>query len=513
MLQKDCMKPVPALRVPILRLGALTASAIAIHGYHLGVEDAEIYLPAVSKLIHPSLFPYGAEFFQSHERLSLFAPMLAWTARLTHISTDATIFLWYVLTLFATLISCWMLAAVCFSSERARWTAILAATVAITMPAANTGLLLMDPYVTARTFSTPLTLFVLAAFLSRRTILTILLTILTAIIHPQMTAYLVLLIAALWIAEKFAPSARQTPAATAAMAMLPIGFRLAPAQEPYREALYARDFYFLFTWTWYDWLGLIAPLAILAWFWKAKPRGATPAFSRLCLGLIPYGLVSIAAAAVISSSHIFDMFARLQPLRCFHLITFVFLLFLGGVIGEYAVKIGRWVVPALCVAVACLMFFVERNIYPASPHIEWPWAQTTSNAWIDTLLWVRHNSPTDSVFAVDSRYFKDEGVDVHGFRVIARRSTLADYYKDGGAVAIFPTLAVEWKQMSDATYGLNHFSAADFTRLAQVYPVTWAVIHGLAPKGMDCPYQRQGYAVCKIPNAPGLPKLMPAAQN
>ncbi len=65
-------------------------------------------------------------------------------------------------------------------------------------------------------------------------------------------------------------------------------------------------------------------------------------------------------------------------------------------------------------------------------------------------------------------------------------------------------LAVEWKQMSDATYGMNHFTAADFTRLAHVYRVTRTVIHGPAPAGMDCPYQQQGYAVCKISDAPGL---------
>jgi hypothetical protein len=110
------MQQVLAARVPILRLGILTVAAVAIHGYHLGVEDAEIYIPAVSKLIHPDLFPYGADFFQSHERLSLFAPIVAWTARLSHLSTDATIFSWWVVTLFATLIACWMLAVVCFSS-------------------------------------------------------------------------------------------------------------------------------------------------------------------------------------------------------------------------------------------------------------------------------------------------------------------------------------------------------------------------------------------------------------
>jgi hypothetical protein len=503
------MNTAPAQRFPILRLGLLSLVAVAIHGYHLGVEDAEIYIPAVSKLIHPDLFPFGAEFFQSHEHLSLFAPILAWTARITHLSTDWTIFLWYVATLFATLVACWMLAALAFSSPRARWAAILAVTVAITMPAANTGLLLMDPYLTARSFSTPLTVFVLAAFLARRFALAAILAVVTAMIHPQMVVYLLLLLAVLWVLERFkigdesAPVSPQLPAA-AIIAFLPADFRLAPAQGAYREALYARDFYFLFTWTWYDWLGLIAPLAILWWFWKARPRGTTPVFSRLCFGLIPFGIISIVSAAIVSSSHIFDMYARLQPLRCFHLITFVFLVFFGGVVGEYAIEVGRWLFPVICIGVAALMFYVERNIYPASPQIEWPWVQNTSNAWVNTLLWVRHNTPHDAIFAVDSRYFDDTGVDKHGFRAISHRSELADYFKDGGAVAIFPALADEWKQMTDATYGLNHFTVADFERLAREYPVTWTVIHGAAPEGMECPYERQGYSVCRIPNAPGL---------
>ena len=38
-------------KLPILRLGGLTAAALAIHGYHLGVEDAEIYVPAAKKLL------------------------------------------------------------------------------------------------------------------------------------------------------------------------------------------------------------------------------------------------------------------------------------------------------------------------------------------------------------------------------------------------------------------------------------------------------------------------------
>ena len=90
--------------------------------------------------------------------------------------------------------------------------------------------------------------------------------------------------------------------------------------------------------------------------------------------------------------------------------------------------------------------------------------------------------------------------DVHGFRAISERSSLADYYKDGGVVSLFPALADEWKQMSNATYGLNHFSIAQFRGLQREYPeVSWTVIHGSAPATMDCPYEERTYTSADMP--------------
>jgi hypothetical protein len=508
------LKTVPESRLPWIRIFLLTLAALAIHGYHLGVEDGEIYVPAARKLLHPALYPYATEFFESHERLSLFAPVLAWTARLTHLSMDWNVFLWYLATLFLTLTACWMLATISFRSVSARWCAVLVITAILTMPATNTGLLLMDPYLTARSFSTPLTLFALIALARRKYVAAVLITLGTAAIHPQMAAYLIFLGAVLWCLDRFGKggpgldrTGRVAPEAQTASVFLiamPAGFKLEAAQGAYREALYSRDFYFLSTWTWYHWLGLLAPLAFLFWFSRGRLRGTTPEFARLSLALIPFGVVSILAGAAIASTHRLDMFARLQPLRCFHLITFVFMLFFAGVLGEYVAEKRAWVIPALCLPLAAGMFLVARATYPFSPQIEWPGRATSENAWVNTLLWVRQNTPRDAVFAVDSGYFLDPDVDVHGFRALSERSSLADYYKDGGVVAIFPRLADEWKQMSSATAGLNHFSAQDFTRLAREYPVTWTVIHGPAPAGMDCPYQQKGYAVCRIPDAPGL---------
>jgi MFS family permease len=495
----ESTKTAAGQRLPIFRLILLTAAAVAIHGYHLGVEDAEIHLPAAKKLLNPQLYPFADEFFMTHEHMSLFSPILAWSARLTHLPMDWIFLLWYVVGIFALLASCWMLAAISFRSPRARWCSLLVITAVLTMPATNTGLLLIDPYLTPRSFSTPLSIFALATLLERRYILAVLAIAATTLIHLQMGAFLLLLMAFVLLAEWMKPVVRhRVPEAASIVGIFPKGFPLTPAQGPYREALYARDYFFLSNWTWYDWIGMLAPLAILAWFWRGKVRGTTPEFRRLSFALIPFGLLSILVAAVFTSSHTLDMFARLQPLRCFQLITLVFMVYLGGVVGEYAAKGRSWVLPAIFLPLAGGMFLLAGDTYSHSPHIELPWLKTSSNDWVNTLLWVRENTPTDAVFAVDSRYFLDHGVDVHGFRVISERSDLADYFKDGGAVAMFPDLADKWKQMSNATYGLNHFRAEDFKRLAGEYPVTWAVIHGPAPVGLDCPYQQRGYAVCRI---------------
>ncbi len=494
------MKDVSRDRLPIFGLLALTAAALLVHGYHSGVEDAEIYVPAAKKLLHPDLYPYAPEFFLAHGHLSIFAPILAWTSRLTSLSMDWTLFAWYVACLFGTLACSWMILVACFSNERARWTSMLIVTAVLTMPATNTGLLLVDPYLTARSFSVPVTLFALAGLLQRRYGRVAAAMFVAGAVHPQMIAYLLFLAGVMWVTDRRNAGIREpVPVLASAIGLLPTGFHLSSATGPYREALYSRDYFFLYNWTWYHWLGMLAPLAILAWFWRGNLRGTESGFQRISFALIPFGLISIVAGALFSLPE-FEMFARVQPLRSFHLITLIFVILLGGVAGEYLARGRKWVPVAIALPLAAGMFLVARQTYPNSAQIEAP-SNTSTNSWVNALLWIRQNTPSDAVFAVDSRYFKDEASDVHGFRSISERSALADYYKDGGVVSLFPALAVEWKQMSNATYGLNHFSSAQFQSLKQEYPeVTWTVIHGDSPKGMNCPYHERAYSVCQMPS-------------
>ena len=70
-----------------------------------------------------------------------------------------------------------------------------------------------------------------------------------------------------------------------------------PASGPYREALYSRDYFFLYNWAWYHWVGMLAPLAILALFWRRNLRGTQAGICALSFAMLPFGLLSIGAAS------------------------------------------------------------------------------------------------------------------------------------------------------------------------------------------------------------------------
>ena len=160
-------------------------------------------------------------------------PILAWTSRLTHLPIDWSIFAWYVITLFAMLASCWMLLTACFSSPRARWTACWWLTAVLAMPATNTGLLLVDPYMTARSFSTPLTLFALARAAGAQLRAAGAAILFTAAFHPQMVAYLIFLAFVLWAAERRNSMVRErVPAMAPAWACCPPAFISARQAAP-----------------------------------------------------------------------------------------------------------------------------------------------------------------------------------------------------------------------------------------------------------------------------------------
>lgn len=480
---------------PILRLSALASFALLIHGYHLGADDAAIYVPGIKRAFDPELYGFGSQFFMMHAHVSFFSTLVGGSARLLHLPIDAVILAFHWLGLFLLLLGAWRLLSVCFESEAARWggVALLAGTLSV--PVAGTALVLVDPYVTSRTLSTPFTLFCIAACLSNRWRIALLWLAATVVIHPQMGAYCAAFLAGLTLVRKMDGESRlEMPLAAVA---LPLMFDFHPAVGSAREALYSRTFFFLYNWTWYEWLGVIAPIALAAWVCRVRPRRTTAEFRLLVRTLVPFGLVFTAIGAILSSSAHLENFARLQPMRAFHIVYVVFFVLLGGLLGEYALKGSAWRRLALFVPLACGMWFVARGAYGASPHIEWPGVAQT-NSWLSAFYWIRANTPKDAVFALGTDYMKSHGEDAHGFRAIAERSMLADDVKDSGAVSLFPELAGEWKAESGAQLGWKGFGPSEFGSLARRYPVNWVITRKSGAAGLSCPYENLELAVCQI---------------
>src|SRR5260370_30561996 len=84
----------------------LTACAILVHGYHPFVEDAEIYVPGIKKLLNPALYPYNDGFFASHARMTLFPNLIAWSVRITHLPLEWVLMAWYFVCSFSLPLAC-----------------------------------------------------------------------------------------------------------------------------------------------------------------------------------------------------------------------------------------------------------------------------------------------------------------------------------------------------------------------------------------------------------------------
>jgi hypothetical protein len=478
----------------------LSLVMIAVQGYHFGVDDAAIYLPAVERVVTPGLFPYGADFFLSHSRISVFSTIVGGIVRWLHVPLAWAVLGFHVLGIYLLLLAGYWLATLCFTRARAQWAAVVTLASVLTIPVTGTALPIMDPYLTSRSLSTPLTIFALAAIVAARPLPAAVLLAITALLHPQMAAYGVLLVILLSL-PRFTteplPAEEAVAGSLGFFQRLPDGFHLGAAQEPYHATLYSRRFFFAWAWAWYEWLGILLPLLILFAIARFSIAALTPAAVRLCRALLLLGLISTAAFLFFSSSPYFDDFVRLQPMRSFQIIYIVMFLLLGGLAGEYLLREKHWRWLLLFVPISVAMYLVDRSEYPRSHHLELP-GRSVINPWAQAFNWVRANTPRDAVFALPPRYLLIPGEDEQGFRAIAERSMVADWVKDSGVASVFPQMAPEWERQQQITLGWDHYTAPDFQALATRSPVSWVIVQPRQARGLDCPFHNDAVSVCKL---------------
>jgi hypothetical protein len=491
-------------------LFSLTVLAILVQGYHPGLEDDAYYLAAIKHNLNPALFPHDADFFQVLFQATAFDKLIAFFLRWTHIPIAWGLLLWQVAATFLILWGCWRIARRCFAEEYAQWAAVSLVAALLTLPVSGTGLSLTDQHLHPRALATALILAAIVAVLDGRRVLAGLLLLAAFPLHLNMTpfgaSYCFFL---LWRGGRPFGELRagSRPPATAAMPLtpmlfmpmllMPMGWLFDPASDTWRQAAATRDFYFLGRWHWYEWLGVVGPLAILWWFRSLALRRGQSTLALVAERTVYFGIFQFAVALILMLPPPLERLRSLEPMRFLHLVYVFLVLLAGGLLGQYVLKRHtlRWLL--LFVPLCAGMFSAQRQLYPATAHLELP-GVPSSNGWVEAFRWISHNTPVDSLFALDPRYMELPGEDYHGFRALAERSVLADAVKDPCIVVRVPRLGPRWVRELDAQQGWRDFQRPDFLRLKAQTGVDWVVLTQPAVAGMMCPYRNDRVAVCRV---------------
>ena len=473
----------------LLLLVLVTFGALLVHGYHPWAEDGEIYVPGIEKILQPELFPFNAQFFEAHAHATLFPYLIAESVRISHLHLETALLLWQLISIFLLLLACWQLSGACFTHPKARWAGVAVVAALLTMPVAGTSLYIMDQYLNPRNLSASAAIFAIAKVLDEKYVQAALFLILAGAIHPLMAVFALSLCILLLLMRKtflgiFA-------------ALLPFGISFAAPAKAYHQVALTRSYFYVTRWHWYEWLGVIGPMALVWWLSRLAKARQWRNVDLLCRALLVYQSIYLILALVLSVPARFEALARLQPMRSLYLLYIIMLLLAGGVLAEFVLKNHVWRWLALFVPLCAVMFVAQRMLFPADAHIEWPGAGSR-NQWVEAFFWIRDNTPVNAIFALDPYYMEIPGEDEQGFRAIARRNRTADAVKDSGAVSMFPEMADEWWRQVQAQSGWRNFDPAQFQRLQAEYGVTWIVLQQPGIGGLECPYHNQVVLVCRF---------------
>jgi len=421
----------------------------------------------------------------------------------------------------------WLLAVRCFRSNAAKWGAVGLLAVWVTMPIAGTSLMLMDPYVTARSVSTPGVLLALLGMLDvrlpefamggnfiscrRRGAVLCFAGIVGAVaMHPLMGVYGFGAVLVLGVVLSCSRAVRLWGTAGVILTALAMAGGLvlsAPMESDlYKTAVLTRKYWFLSQWHWYEWIGLVAPLLILSVIvWRNRSTALTPRIGLARMAIVAGSGAVVVATLFARAAMTTHLVARMQPLRVFQLVYVVMILSLGAALGERILRLDRLRWGMTFLILTGVMVATERRTFPASNRMEWPGGLSTSgamgeeNQWERAFAWIRTNTPKDAVFALDAQYISNPGEDAQSFRAIAERSVLPDFSKDGGVVTNKPELATAWWQGQVAQAGLE--TETDAQRVATLRPlgVTWVVLERTAATRFTCDYENAAVKVCRLP--------------
>lgn len=483
-------------------------------GYHPGAEDDGVYLAAVHSAVQPDLYPHDSAFFQMQMRTSLFDNWMASFVHATGLSVAGSELLFQFISLLLMMWAGWAILSHLFESRAARWGGLALFSAMLTLPVAGTALYLADQYLHPRNPATALILFAIAGTMSRRLWQALPLLCIAFVLHPLMGAFgfsfcffLALTLSKPVRQQILSWRARLIPtpaqAAPPIAALVPFGWVFDRPSQSYLEAIKTRHCYHLFEWTWYEWLGALAPLLIFWALTRLAKRQKNIRLYHFSLAIFVYATFHQFLALVLLTPRSMIALSTLEPMRYLQLV-YVFLTLLGGAyIGQHLLRAStlRWTAfrwAAFLLLANGGMLYAQRQLFASTPHIELP-GRSSQNSWLQAFQWIRINTPRDAYFAADPHYMSAPGEDNHGFRALAQRSILADAVKDTAVITKAPDLGPVWEKQVAAQDGWQHFALADFHRLHNDFGVDWVLVTYPGAAGLACPWHNAQLAVCKIP--------------
>lgn len=475
-----------------------TILGFLVMGYHPGLEDDSIYLAAVKANLNPALFPHNANFFKLQAEATLFDGWMAHFVRWTKMPVAWAELLWQLAALFVILWAVKKIANRLFAEEYARWGGVAMVAAMFTLPVAGTALYMVDQHLHPRTLATAMILLAIGRVLHGKRWQAIPLLLVAFLLHALMAALGISFCIFLALALRDSARLRDYGWRDSAAAFIPLGWVFEPAGSAWHQALDTRTYYYLFKWTWYEWLGALGPLLLFWLLWRIASKRGEAVLARFAAAVFFYGIFQQALAIALLWSPRLVRLTPLQPMRYLHILYFLFILTAGCLLGKFVFKRSVWRWAVFLVVVNGGMLAAQCAEFSGSRHLEMPWCEP-GNDWLQAFSWIRTNTPVDAYFALDPHYMEASGEDYHGFRALAERSQLADAVKDAAVVTQVPELGPIWLRQVEAQDGWSRFERSDFDRLKTEFGVDWVLVSYPQPAGLDCRWHNQRLAACQIP--------------
>jgi hypothetical protein len=483
-----------------------TILGFAVMGYHPGAEDDGIYLSAVKANLSPALFPHDSDFFKLQLNTTVFDTWTAAFVQWTNIPVAWAELLWQFLSLFFIVLACYTIVSQLFKEATARWAGIAMLVAMFTLPVAGTALYIADQHLHPRSPATALILFGVSRVLAGKRWQAVPLLVLAFVIHPLMGTFGISFCCALTLTlsdpvHEYCLSLRKSLVSSTAApvaAVIPFGWIFSPPSQYWLKAIATRHWFRLYQWTWYEWLGAIAPLVLFGLAAYVARKHGEVKLARFSLAILFFGLFQQAFAMVVLGPRALIALSTLEPMRYLHLV-YIFLTLIGGAyLGRYLLKARIWRWAIFLVLANGGMFLAQRQLFAGTEHLELP-GRTSSNPWLQAFDWIRQNTPQNAYFALDPHYMAAPGEDYHSFRALAERSALADDIKDTTVVTKVPELGPIWNRQVEAREDWKNFRLANFKRLKTEFGVDWALVSSSQSLGLACPWHNRELSVCRIP--------------